>query len=118
MITDEGAGDLLTACAWKSRIKPGMVLSMAMVLRKPHARSSPAHNCPTCGMAHGGEETTDLKGVRWYNDGCLHPKLLRADSEVIQHGMCDVVPGVIRTADQRIRRKHPSGQPPRRVWTE
>lgn len=107
-ITDEGAGDILIARAWKSRIKPGMVLSMAMVVRKPHGRSSPAHNCPACGMAHGGEETMDLKRVRWYDDEYVLRKLRRADSTIIQHGMCDVVPGVIRTADQRIRRKHVS----------
>lgn len=67
-ITDEGAGDVLSAPEWKNRIKPGMVLSMAMVLRK---RSSAAHNCPTCGMAQDGEGTRDLKRVRWYGDRYL-----------------------------------------------
>lgn len=68
-ITDEASGTPFTALEWNDNIKPGMVLSIAMVLRKPHA--GPEHRCLACDMGYVGETTRELQRVRWYADRCI-----------------------------------------------
>lgn len=64
-ITDEGGGNILSEKEWKDSIKPGMTLSMAMVLRKRDDPDTTEHNCPACEMTYTGEKTKDLERVKW-----------------------------------------------------
>lgn len=63
-ITDETDGTILTAAEWKARIKPGMKLSMAMVLEK-QAFNKREHSCPACDLEYIGAKTGDLARVKW-----------------------------------------------------
>lgn len=67
-IVDESGGGVLTSKDWKKNIKPGMRLSMAMVLRKEKAFDTVGHNCPSCNQEYQGPKTQDLQRVQWYVD--------------------------------------------------
>lgn len=65
MITDESTGGvILTKAEWKNRIRPGMKLSMAMVVKKPRTNTV-QHTCPSCQLTYTGIKTKDLERVKW-----------------------------------------------------
>lgn len=110
-ITDEAAGEPLKAHEWKDKIKPGMVLSMTMVLRKP--RAGPHHRCPSCEMEYVGAPTTELKRVRWYGDRLMVCLVRELTGEwMVYCAVCYVVPGLVGPADYR-REQFRTGRPPR-----
>lgn len=69
-IRDEtaGRGGILTAKEWNNRIKPGMTVSMAMVLRKQVLANKTEHNCPACNSPYTGPKSNDLERVQWLVD--------------------------------------------------
>jgi hypothetical protein len=58
---EDGEGTLITEDDWAERIKPGMTISMSMILRKS---SAPERACPRCNIQCIGPELAGRR-LRW-----------------------------------------------------
>lgn len=65
-ISNEKTGKLIAAKDWQASIEPGMMLSMAMVLRKKATTDTTEHDCPSCNSPYQGLKSNGLERVRWY----------------------------------------------------
>jgi hypothetical protein len=59
---EDGEGALITVDTWAQLIRPGMTLSLSMILRKSAA---PERACPRCNIQCIGPELTGRR-LRWY----------------------------------------------------
>lgn len=106
-VTNETGGGILTANKWKDTIKAGMIVSMAMVLRKKlDCSGMTEHNCPSCQSPSTGLKGKDLKRVKWLvYISSLVIFYIVTDSglkQALQHDFS----GVLRTTSNRIRTRY------------
>lgn len=65
-IADEAGGAILNMRKWSDSIKPGMTLSMAMILWKQQVSGNRLkHTCPSCHSPYNAVKRRDLERVRW-----------------------------------------------------
>jgi hypothetical protein len=68
---EDGEGALITVDKWAELIKPGMSISLSMILRRS---SAPERACPRCNTQCSGPELAGRR-LRWYvhNIHCGQP---------------------------------------------
>lgn len=65
-LMDERTGGVLTAEEWTSSVKPGMLLSMAMVIRIRGSSEAEKQRCPSCECRLDEVQTSNDSRVTWY----------------------------------------------------
>jgi hypothetical protein len=66
VLNESENGTIITANSWEVALEPGILLSMAMLLRK-QAKKPTEQACPACGKVYKGYgKCKDLQRVRWY----------------------------------------------------
>lgn len=65
-IVDENRDTVLESRNWEDVIKPNMMISMNMLLRKKQSGDPENANCPSCGDLYKGySKRKELERVRW-----------------------------------------------------